>query len=47
MGIQMVKVGIGYNFVEDIVFGGNLSAYNIYTTITRLVATVGSIVCDG
>ncbi len=40
---EVVEAGTGYNFVEDTVFGGNSSAYNIYATITGSIATIGSI----
>lgn len=44
---EIVDAGTGTNFVEDVVFRGNSTAYNIYSTATSAVATVGSIVCGG
>ena len=44
---EVVEAGTGYNFVEDTIFGGNSSAYNMYATITGTIATIGSIVCGG
>ena len=37
----------GYNFVRDGIFGGNQSAYNLYSGITAGVAAVGSAICGG
>lgn len=37
----------GYNYIEDGVFGGNSTAYNIYAGITEGVSVIGSIICGG
>ncbi len=37
----------GYNFMEDGVFQGNSTAYNIYSGVTEGVSIVGSMICGG
>ncbi len=37
----------GHNFIRDDVFGGNSTAYNIYSISTSVVAEVGVVICGG